>query len=148
MAKVCNNSSHSVKDYMSSLHYNFCFMPLHVHHPSLCLCIRMHLCGLLYSTYTSKDRCSSTLIMFSSLVSFSVVCSSTKCCSTASSSSNSSMNTKSIDVILGPIYFFGCQYLAFVQKFNYIYFTCIYVLNYHFHKMYLLIIHLPFYTFQ
>jgi hypothetical protein len=49
-------------------------------------------------------------------VSFPIVCSSTKCCSTASSSSNSSMNTRSIDVVIGPIYFFGCQCLLLLCK--------------------------------
>jgi hypothetical protein len=91
-------------------------MPLHLHHLSLCFCICLNLCGLLYSTYISRDRFSSTSIMISSLMSFSILCSSTKCCSIASSSSNSSMNTESINVALGLVYSFGCQRLLVLCK--------------------------------
>ncbi len=141
--------SSSVKDYVSSLHYSFCFTPLHLHHPLLCFCIRLHLCGLLYSTYTSRDRCSSTSTMFSSLVSFSIVCSFAKCCSTISSSSNSSMNTGSIDVALSLICSSGCQHLLVLCKNSTTNILgCIYVLNYWMRKLYVLIIHLPFYTFR
>jgi len=101
---------------VSFLHYNFCFMPRRLHCPLLCFCICLHLFGLLYSTCISRDRCSSTSIMFSSLVSFSIVCSSTKCCSTPSSSSDSSMNTGSIDVALSRIYSFGHQHLLLLWK--------------------------------
>jgi hypothetical protein len=79
--------------------------------------------------YTSMDSYSSFVTMFSSLASLCIIYASTKCYSSALSSSSSSMHTRSTDVALGPIYSLTCQ--------------CHMLL----HKLYLLIICLPFYTF-
>jgi hypothetical protein len=64
------------------------------------------------------------------------------------SSFDSSMNIKSIDVTFGHVYLLTHQPLIYVQKLNYRCYTCIYVLNYHLRKLYLLIIHFPFCAFQ
>jgi hypothetical protein len=80
------------------------------------------------STCTFVDRCTSTLMTFSSLMSFHAISYSIKCCSTTLSSFNSSMNTRSIDVVLGHVYFFACQLHLLLPKNSTIDVPIIYIL--------------------
>ncbi len=106
----------SIQDCTSSFHYNFCFTPLHLHHPSLCFYITCTSVVCCTTICTSMNGYTSASTMFSSLASICSVCISTKCCSTTSSSSNSSMNTISTDVALGPVYFLARQCLLPLHK--------------------------------
>jgi hypothetical protein len=82
--------------------------------------------------------------MFSSLVSLCTICASTKCYSTASASFDSSMNTISTDVAPSLFCFLACQCCLLLHKNSIIDVPIVFVLNYHFCKLYLLIICLPF----
>ncbi len=99
------------------------------------------------SICTSMDNCSSTITTFSSLASFCTICASTKCCSTTSSFFDSSMNTGSTNVTPGLVYSLACQCHLLLCKNSIMDVPIVYALNYHLCKLYLLIIHLPFYTF-
>ncbi len=100
------------------------------------------------STCTSVDGYTSASTMFSSLASICEVCVSTKCCSTSLSSSNSSMNIGSINVVSGFVCSLTQQlFSVFVQEQNYRSSNSIYIVNYHLHKLHLLIVCFSFYTF-
>jgi len=64
----------------------------------------------------SVDDYTSTMTTFSSLASISTIYASTNCYSTTLSSFDSSMNTKSINVTLGPIYALAHQCLLLLHK--------------------------------
>jgi uncharacterized membrane protein required for colicin V production len=100
------------------------------------------------STYTFVDNYSSIATTFSSLASFYTICASTKCYSIASSSFDSSMNTGFIDVVLGLVYSLARQCHLLLCKNSIVDVPIVYVLNYYLCKLYLLIIRLPFFTFQ
>ncbi len=119
-----------------------CSISITLHCASAILCTFVACCTF---NYTFVDSCSSFTTTFSSLVSFCIICASTKCCSLASSSSDSSMHT---NVALGPIYFLACQRCLLLCKNSTIDVLIISVLNYCLHKLYILIIHLPFCTFR
>jgi hypothetical protein len=68
------------------------------------------------STYTFLDGCTSASTTFFPPMSFYVVYASTKCYSIASFSSNSSMNTKSTNVVHGPVYFLARQLIIRLHK--------------------------------
>ncbi len=96
---------------------------------------------------TSMDSCSSFTITLSSLASVCTISASTSCCSLTSSYSDSSMHTIFTNVAPSPV-LLSCMPMSstFVPKLNSRCSNCIYVLNYHLCKVYLLIICIPFYT--
>jgi hypothetical protein len=113
------------------------------------LSISIALCYAFAIASTFVDCCISTSTMLSSLASVFVIYASTKCYSTTSSSSNSSMNIRSTNVIPSHVYSLARQPLLLLRKnSNYKCSSCIYVLNYCWHKLYLFIICLPFCTIQ
>jgi len=97
---------------------------------------------------TSMDSFSFFATTSSSLTSVCTICASTKCYSLALSSSDFSMHTLSTNVTLACLLSYTPTSSTFVQKFNCRCFSYIYILNYHLHKLYLLIICLPFCPFK
>ncbi len=118
--------------------------------PASCLSISIALCcpfaiacafvDYCIATYTFVDGYTSTPTIFSSLTSVYVIYASTKSCSTTLSSSNSTMNIVSINVALGPIYYFTCQLFLLLRKNSTACFNSIYNMNYCLHKLHLFIV--------
>ncbi len=129
---------------MSFLRYHFHFMLFHLHRLSMCFCTSM-------ACYTSNALLwivvFSFSTTFSTLTSLYIVYASTKCCCSASSSSDFSMHIKSTNVALGLVCSLAHQDHLLLCKNSTTNVLVIFVLNYCLHKLYLLIIHLPFYTF-
>jgi len=136
-----------VQDCTSSFLYRFHFTLLYLHHPSLCFCHCLHLMACYTFKCTFVDNYSPFVTMSSSPVSFCIVYASTKCCSSTLSSTDSLMHIGSTNVAPSLVCSLPCQHCLFLRKNSTIDVPVVYVLNYHLHKLYLLIICLPFCTF-
>ncbi len=101
---------------MSTLCYRFCFTLLYLHclHCVSAIVYTSVACYIFNCTFV--DSCFSFAPMFSSLALFYIIYASTIDCSPTSSSSNFSMHTRSIDVILGLVYFLTRSYCLLLRK--------------------------------
>jgi hypothetical protein len=93
------------------------------------------------------DRCYSFKTTFSSLCPFALSMPPQNVSPQLRVPFDSSMHTKSTNVALGPIWFLTHQCHLLLCKNSTTYVSVIFVVNYRLHKLYLLIIRFPFYTF-